>query len=97
MWDHSIGTALCGKVLAEGRPTAVGELAFVGGLLHNVGKTVMNNECPKAYLDVMKKVYNEGISPLEAEIAVFKYGHPEVGFMVTEKWGLPADISKITR
>ncbi len=97
MWDHSIGTAIGGKLIAEGRPTTVGEIAFVGGLLHNVGKTIMNNECPKAYMEVMKRVYNQQSSPIAAEMEVFKYGHPEVGYRVTEKWGLPDDIAKIIR
>lgn len=97
MWDHSIGTAIAGKIFAEKSPTAVGELAFVGGLLHNVGKTVMNNECPKPFMEVMKKVYNEGMQPIDAEIQIFKYSHPEVGFKVTEKWGLPPDLSMIIK
>lgn len=97
MWDHSIGTAIGAKVFAEKLPQAVGELAFVGGLLHNVGKTVMNNECPKPYMEVMKKIYNEGLSPLDAEMQVFQYAHPAVGFKVTEKWGLPKELSSIIK
>lgn len=97
MWDHSIGTAIGGKVFAEKSPSAVGELAFVGGLLHNVGKSVMNNECPKPFMEVMKKVYNEGIQPIDAENQVFKYSHPAVGFKVTEKWGLPSELSAIIK
>jgi len=97
MWDHSIGSAIGGKLLAEGRPSAVGELAFVGGLLHNVGKTIMNNECPQRYVEVMKRVYNESISFLEAEAQVFKYSHPEVGFRIAERWGLPVELSSIIR
>lgn len=97
MWDHSIGTAIGAKVFAEKLPATVGEVAFVGGLLHNVGKTVMNNECPKPYMEVMKKIYNEGISTMDAEIQIFKYAHPEVGFRVTEKWGLPKELGQIIR
>ncbi len=97
MWDHSIGTAIGGKVFAEKLSPAVGELAFVGGLLHNVGKTIMNNECPKPYMEVMKKIYNDGMAPLDAEKAIFNYGHPEVGFKVTEKWGLPQEIATIIK
>lgn len=97
MWDHSIGTAIGAKVIAQKLPAAVGELVFVGGLLHNVGQGVMNNECPKFYVEVMKLVYNDGMPPLEAEMEVFKYCNPEVGFLVTEKWGLPADLAKAIR
>ncbi len=97
MWDHSIGAAIASKIISEGMPAAVGENVFVGGLLHNVGKTVMNNESPKSFLEVMKRVYNDGLDSLDAESEVFGYGHPEVGFMISEKWGLPTDLSILIR
>lgn len=97
MWDHSVGTAIFGRMIAKGKATAVGELAFVGGLLHNLGKAIMNNESPKAYMEVMKRVYNEGVTYIEAEQGIFSYTYPEVGFRVIEKWGLPESITKIIR
>ncbi len=97
MWSQSIGTAIAGKVVAGGLPVNVGELAFVGGLLHNVGQTVMNNHCPLHFSEVMQKVYNDGATSIEAEIDVFEYDHTEVGFLVTEKWGLPADLTTMIR
>jgi putative nucleotidyltransferase with HDIG domain len=97
MWDHSIGTAIGAKVIAEGLPPAVGEIAFVGGLLHNVGKTVMNNESPKAYMEVMKRVYNDRITAVKAEMEIFGYAHPEVGFQIAEKWGLPSDLTALIK
>lgn len=97
MWDHSIGTAIGAKVISEGMPSAVGEVSFVGGLLHNVGKTVMNNESPKAYMEVMKKVYNDRMSSVRAELDVFGYAHPEVGYLIAEKWGLPQELTNLIR
>lgn len=97
MWDHSIGSAIGGKLLAEGKSSAVGELAFVGGLLHNVGKTIMNNECPNVFAEVMKRFYNDDVSALDAEFEVFRYTHPDVGFKIAERWGLPFEICLIIR
>jgi HD-like signal output (HDOD) protein len=57
----------------------------------------MNNESPKSFLEVMKRVYNDGLDALDAEAEVFGYGHPEVGFMISEKWGLPNDLSILIR
>lgn len=95
MWDHSVGTAIFGRILAQGKPLAVADLAFVGGLLHNVGKAIMNNECPKEYMEVMKRVYNDGVDSIDAESEIFKYSYPEVGYKVIQKWGLPESITKI--
>ncbi len=97
MWDHSVGTAIFGRLLAQGLPHTIGDLAFVGGLLHNVGKAIMNNECGKAYTEVMKIVYNQGADYIKAETEIFKYTYPEVGYRVVEKWGLPEAIAQIIR
>jgi putative nucleotidyltransferase with HDIG domain len=97
LWDRSIGTAIGGKLLAEGKASSAGELAFVGGLLHNVGKTIMNNECPNGFAEVMRRVYNDGIASVEAEAQIFQYAHPEVGFRISEKWGLPEELCSIIR
>jgi HD-like signal output (HDOD) protein len=97
MWDHSVGTAIFGRLIAGTLPHTIGDLAFVGGLLHNVGKAIMNNECGKAYTEVMKIVYNQGADYVDAEKTIFQYTYPEVGFRVVEKWGLPDSIVQIIR
>lgn len=97
MWDHSVGTAIFGRLLAASHPHSIADLAFVGGLLHNVGKAIMNNECGMAYTEVMKVVYNEGADYIDAENSIFKYTYPEVGARVVEKWGLPEQIVNIIR
>jgi len=97
MWDHSVGTAIFGRLIAASLPHTIADLAFVGGLLHNVGKAIMNNECGKAYTEVMKIVYNQGVEYLDAEKEIFQYTYPEVGFRVVEKWGLPDSIVQIIR
>jgi len=97
LWDHSIGTAIIARILAKDAGPQVGELTFVGGLLHNVGKAIMNNECSQEYTEIMKSVYNEGRDSLDLEKEVFKYAYPEVGCRVIEKWGLPENIVRIVR
>lgn len=97
MWDHSVGTAIIGRILSKGKSAGVGEMAFVGGLLHNVGKAIMNNQCPEAYNEVMMSVYNDKIDYPEAEKSIFGYTYPEVGSRIIEKWGLPESIFRTIR
>ncbi|TVQ81197.1 MAG: HDOD domain-containing protein [Bradymonadales bacterium] len=97
LWDHSVGTAIISRILSANASPAVADLGFVGGLLHNVGRAVMNNECPKDYAEVMTGVYNEGKDCLELERQVFSFTYPEVGCRVIEKWGLPENIVRMIR
>lgn len=89
MWDHSIGAAIAARQIAAGRGQELEEIAFLGGLMHDFGKVVMNNECPEAFSEVMQRIYNEGEDSLTAEESVFGYNHTEIGAMVVQQWRFP--------
>lgn len=97
MWDHSVGSAIAARLIAEGMGPEIEEIAFIGGLMHDVGKVVMNNETPEAFLEVMKEIYNEGVESIEAENTIYGYDHTEIGAGVTGKWGLPGILVEIIR
>lgn len=95
MWDHSIGAAIAARYIASSRWKELEEIAFLGGLMHDLGKVFMNNECPVAYSQVMQTIYNEGESSLSAEDAIFGYNHTVIGPLVMNKWGLPQIFSVV--
>jgi len=97
MWDHSVGTATAARILAVGLGSEVGDIAFIGGLMHDLGKVVLNNETPELFTEVMMKTYNEGISSIEAEQEIYGYNHAEIGASVSEKWGFPEMIQVIIK
>lgn len=90
MWDHSIGAAIAARYFASSRWKELEELAFLGGLMHDFGKIIMNNECPQEFSEVMQRIYNEGEDSLTAENSIFGYNHTDIGPMVMKKWEFPA-------
>jgi putative nucleotidyltransferase with HDIG domain len=90
MWDHSVGAAIAARHIAAGRGKELEEIAFFGGLFHDFGKVVINNECPEAFSGVMQRIYNDHEDPLTAERGIFDYAHTEIGALVMEKWKFPA-------
>ncbi len=70
------------------------EDAFVSGLLHDIGKTVMLKELP----DVIEKIdgiikKSEGtITLLKAEEGVLGLTHAELGAYLLDLWGVPYEI-----
>lgn len=86
IWDHSVGAAIASKLISRGLGNEVEDTAFIGGLMHDLGKVIMNNETPELYSQVMMKMYNEGIDSLTAEKDIYGYDHTEIGAGVTEKW-----------
>jgi putative nucleotidyltransferase with HDIG domain len=97
IWDHSVGAAVAAKLISRGLGSEVTDIAFVGGLMHDLGKVIMNNETPEAYSEVMMKMYNEGIDSIAAEMDIYRYDHTEVGAGVTGKWKFASPLVTILK
>jgi HD-like signal output (HDOD) protein len=92
LWEQMIGAALASSLIAKSTRAADAEDAFIGGLLHDVGKVVLNNEFQEDFAKVMERVYNEGIEYSEAEKEHFDFTQRQVGASLVKKWGFPESI-----
>lgn len=93
LWEHSVGAALAGRVIASQGKFINEETGFLVGLFHDLGKTIMNNHDPQKFQGVMMRCYNEGLPFVEAERSVYPYSHAEVGALVIRKWNFPESLS----
>jgi HD-like signal output (HDOD) protein len=87
-WRHSLDTAVCSRFLAQKLGLRVGDEAYTVGLLHFIGKTLMDRSSPADYEKVML-LTEKGATDLQAERAVFGCDHIEVGMAATKAWGFP--------
>ncbi len=92
LWEHSFAAGLAANIIAAEIQQVNGEEAFLGGLFHDLGKTIMNIMDSKKFQLVMQKCYNTGTSFREAEQSVYPYSHSEVGGLVIRKWNFPATL-----
>jgi putative nucleotidyltransferase with HDIG domain len=97
MWEHSIGVSIASGVIARGIGFSDPEEAMVAGLLHDIGKAVMNNCQPDRFLLLMERVYNEMVRFSDIENEIFGYGHPEVGGLLAEKWGFTERLISVIK
>ena len=100
MWEHSLGAAVISRHLAEKTGIMDADEAFVGGLLHDVGRTALAYNYHPAYLKIFEKVQAENLSTdqiIEAEKEEFGYAHGAIGDCVIKKWKLPEMYSSIAR
>lgn len=97
IWDHSIGAAIAARIVSAGLGSEVEDSAFVGGLMHDIGKVVLNNETPDSYEEVIMGVYNEGMDSADAENEMYGFDHCEIGAGVAAKWGFPEILVQIIR
>jgi putative nucleotidyltransferase with HDIG domain len=88
LWEHSFAAAIAARTIATECRYVAPEEAYVGGLLHDIGKVVMDANMSADYAKVVERVYNEGVSFIDAEKELFGFDHTDVGALVAERWHL---------
>ncbi|MBQ9566374.1 MAG: HDOD domain-containing protein [Synergistaceae bacterium] len=89
LWRHSLMVAYVSRYLAKKTRNVSSDDAYVGGLLHDIGKVVLNDYVRFGYSIIVKMVEEEQIPFTEAERQVLGFDHAAVGAILTEKWELP--------
>ncbi len=97
LWRHAVGVAICSQKVAEHSDPRLSGSAFTCGLLHDIGKIIMNSFVAEAFRKMILMVENDGYSFLEAEKLVLGYTHPEAGGDIAEYWNLPSEIVESIR
>lgn len=91
---HSAACAAASRIIAIRLGVNEKEHAFVAGLLHDIGKTILAFVMPKEYYDAVNTAA-EGECPIEAEKRILGVSHTEVGKIAAEKWNLPPFLVQI--
>lgn len=94
LWDHSMTTASFAKAIAkEEKQERLGiEDAFMGGLLHDIGKLVLASNLSENYRQVMLLVSDTKCPLWKAEQEILGTTHAEVGAYLMGLWGIPDGI-----
>jgi len=92
LWEHSLGVSVASSLLARVSKLAQPEEALVAGLIHDVGKTILNNSIPDKYALITQKVYEEGTQYKDVEKELLGYTHCDVGGLIARKWKLPKNL-----
>jgi putative nucleotidyltransferase with HDIG domain len=91
LWDHSVTCALTARILAQKRGFQGKEEAFTAGLLHDIGKVVIDQYAPKNSIAIMQKV-ELGMEPRVAEAEVLGVDHTKIGAWIADRWHLPKSL-----
>lgn len=99
LWTHTLGSAQLAKVLVPHFPGrgVDPEAAYLGGLLHDIGRFILYTEAPEE-LRVVEETAWESPEVLEAaETSICGYTHAELGYAAARKWRLPDELATIIR
>jgi len=92
LWKHSMSTALTARLLAKKIGYELPDQAFVAGLLHDIGKIILNTYMKTMFDKVLDKVNKENIPFMKAEQEILGFDHAVVGSRVAEKWNIPSEL-----
>ena len=88
-WEHSFGTALIARTLAKDVCPKDGETAFISGLLHDMGRMVLDQNLHDEFSKSLFQSRNEAKPLHECEKMVLGFDHADAGAWLGRKWGLP--------
>ena len=95
LWEHSLGVSIASGMLAGEVSFPRKEEVVVAGLLHDIGKVIIDNSQPERLSLLTQRVHDERLPFSSLEQEVFGYGHAEAGFLLLEKWGFPSKLCDV--
>ncbi len=97
LFHHAIGTAIIAEKLADLTGMVKPGLAYTAGLLHDIGKVVLDQYVSSAYPLFYRQLYDESSSFLDTEKAILGIDHTEVGSDLARKWSFPESLIDVIR
>ncbi len=92
LWRHSIGCAICAQMIAKKAGYARPEDCFSGGLLHDVGKLVLDQFLHEELIAILEQTDKGDLSFLDAERNRLGIDHAVIGEWLARKWKLPLPV-----
>ena len=90
LWQHSLGTAMAAEWLARALNYPDPEEAYASGLLHDVGKLVLDQYVLKDYMQITNFVRQYKLPLWQVEQKLLGIDHARVGGLIAARWGFPA-------
>jgi len=97
LWVHSASVASTAKLLAERTRICDPEDAFVGGLLHDIGKVLLWTSEPKLFQACLQLVQQKKVPLAEVELRILGFRDEEAGALLAEKWKFPESLRAAIR
>ncbi|GAB4341532.1 MAG: HDOD domain-containing protein [Candidatus Abyssubacteria bacterium] len=92
LWNHSLICAAMSDILDK-QWRMNDKSAFTAGLLHDIGKAVLDQYFPDMFAAVLECMEAKSLSASEAEEELFGFDHADIGYWLSERWNLPVSLS----
>ncbi len=97
LWRHSVASAIAAERLCEMLKVKVSDVAFTGGLLHDIGKVILSHFVKEGFEELEEVAVRGKEGFEEAEREVLGIDHGEVGGVILERWNFPQGLVDAVR
>lgn len=97
LWRHSVACAICSQLVSKKLKAKNADMAFTAGLLHDLGKIILNGFLKDKSEEITKLVEKDEFSFLQAEKEIVGLNHCEAGAIIAETWKFPDSLIEVLR
>ncbi|GAB4175879.1 MAG: HDOD domain-containing protein [Calditrichia bacterium] len=94
-WKHSAGTGKVALALAKYLKVKNENSAFVSGLLHDIGRLILQSFFEEEYNKIYLRSLEQQKPLVEVEKELLGFTHQEVGLWLSQRWNIPKSISEV--
>ncbi|MBN2713705.1 MAG: HDOD domain-containing protein [Planctomycetes bacterium] len=96
-WKNSMGVATVARFLSNREPGVSPDTSFVVGLLHGMGKLVLDQYAPMEFQKILEVAQEKEIDFYKAEEEVIETTYAEIGYWLAERWQLAPDVQEVMK
>ncbi len=97
LYHHAIGTAMIAEKIAVMTEKTIPGVAYTAGLLHDIGKVVLDQYITGAYPMLYRKFQDRQSEIIDVETRILGMDHTHVGGLLAIEWSLPASLTDAIR
>jgi putative nucleotidyltransferase with HDIG domain len=95
IYQHALGVANISKIIAQHTGKAKTDIAYTAGLLHDIGKVVLDQYITKSLPLFYQGVHSRDVEFVKLEKEFIGTDHQEVGRLLAIKWNLPDNLCEV--
>ncbi len=92
LWHHVKSCGLAARIIAQAINYPDPEEAFMGGLLHDIGKLALLLNYPDDYQKVITETAQTATPSHTLETQLLGFNHTDIGQVLTSKWHMPKSL-----
>lgn len=97
LWNHSVATAVTAQWISQYLHYADVEEAYVSGLLHDMGKLILDQYLNVDYFRIVELMKTYNLALWQVEEKLLGIDHSMVGSLMAQKWNFPVSLTDAIR